>query len=528
MNDTDPDNIYVAQSLTITGNSLPAHGTILITGNTFDYTPDANFAGSDSFTYVISDQDGAVSNTGTITITVTTPNNAPTLSDSGFLMMEDGVLSSSIVGDDIDGNTLSYSASVLPIYGNLTLQSNGNFVYTPDANFSGNDTFQVIATDGSLSSSAGLITIDVTPVNDLPIALNDNYSLPQDTSFFVPVLSNDTDVDSKSLSVSGVSMPSHGVLTPSGTGFLYTPDTSYSGSDSFTYTVTDDLGASSLSAIVTLSITSTNTPPVAPDENLTLSEDSTFTHVLAASDPEASTLTYIIDTPPTSGILTISSTGNLQYAPVANFFGTDSFSYHVSDGILTSPIANITLNITPLNDAPIALSGTYVVLGNILAQSGNILTGTLHGTDIDGDTLTYILKNTTLHGSLTLSATGYIIYNSALGFSGVEHFDFAVSDGILESAITPVDINVSPNTYVPPVDTSSGTTNSGTTNSGTTSSGTTNSGTTNSGTIYTGTVSTGGIASNLPSASSVGPGGSSSLGPSPSLSTAIGNEEQKK
>lgn len=85
------------------------------------------------------------------------------------------------------------------------------------------------------------MTINVSSVNDAPVSVSDDYSFSQDSTFFVPVLSNDVDVDSPILSVSGVSTPVHGTISLSGTGFLYTPNTGYTGSDMFSYQVTDDL-----------------------------------------------------------------------------------------------------------------------------------------------------------------------------------------------------------------------------------------------------------------------------------------------
>ena len=85
------------------------------------------------------------------------------------------------------------------------------------------------------------MTLTIDAVNDAPNAVNDDYSFGQDTSFFVPVLSNDFDVDSLSLSVTGTSQPSNGALSVSGTGFLYTPNAGYTGSDMFSYEIIDDL-----------------------------------------------------------------------------------------------------------------------------------------------------------------------------------------------------------------------------------------------------------------------------------------------
>ncbi len=240
-NDSDRDDTNVSQTLSINSYTIPAHGTLTPSGNSFSYTPVSDFVGSDSFLYSIVDQDGAVSNTGSVTILVTSPNTPPTLSSSGFSTLEDNGLASKIIASDVDGNTLSYSTSTLPTHGTLFLQSDGNFTYTPASNFFGTDTFSISVSDGQSVTGPIPMNIYVTAVNDPPIAVDDDYSFGQDTPFFIPVLSNDSDVDSSNLALTGIIQPSNGTLSISGTGFLYTPNTGFTGSDMFTYQVIDDL-----------------------------------------------------------------------------------------------------------------------------------------------------------------------------------------------------------------------------------------------------------------------------------------------
>lgn len=152
------------------------------------------------------------------------------------------------------------------------------------------------------------MTITVNPVNDTPVSVNDDYSFAQDNSFFVPVLSNDVDVDSLNLSVTGVSQPTNGTMSVSGTGFLYTPNTGYTGSDMFTYQVMDDLGASSNVASVTLHVVQTNTPPDANSVNISTNEDTPLISTLSGFDIDGSTLTYMVDTQPANGTLSVTAT----------------------------------------------------------------------------------------------------------------------------------------------------------------------------------------------------------------------------
>ncbi len=123
---------------------------------------------------------------------------------------------------------------------------------------------------------------------------------------------------------------------------------------------------------------------------------------------------YGVDTQPTHGMLVLSATGMISYTPDQNFFGTDIFTYHVNDGVYSSSIATVQIVVNAVNDSPIALSGSYSILGNISNQNGNILYTSLSGSDIDGDILNYILKTNPVHGSLTLSSTGMLSYTPAI------------------------------------------------------------------------------------------------------------------
>lgn len=150
-NDTDQDSIHSAQNLTINNYTNPSNGSVSMSGSQFLYTPNNGFTGIDVFSYTLIDQAGAISNTGTVSITVTAPNTPPNLSASGYNLSEDTLFSGMVTATDIDGNTLSYTATTLPLNGVLSLQANGNFTYTPNANFFGSDSFDVSVSDGTVS-----------------------------------------------------------------------------------------------------------------------------------------------------------------------------------------------------------------------------------------------------------------------------------------------------------------------------------------------------------------------------------------
>jgi VCBS repeat-containing protein len=244
-NDSDVDGGL----LTLIGVGNAVHGSVVLDGDGDPvFTPAPNFNGAASFEYTVSDGQGG-SDTATVTITVTPVNDAPVATDDAFNTPEDTPLSVLIPGllgndTDVDGDALTALLVSGPAHGSVTLNPDGSFAYTPEANYHGADSFTYQANDGTADSNVATVSLTVTPVNDAPVAQNDAYTLDQYTSLLVPagqgVLANDTDVDGDALTALLVSGPAHGSVTlnPDGS-FAYTPAPKFLGADAFTYQVTD-------------------------------------------------------------------------------------------------------------------------------------------------------------------------------------------------------------------------------------------------------------------------------------------------
>ncbi|MBI4307014.1 MAG: tandem-95 repeat protein [Chloroflexi bacterium] len=140
-----------------------------------------------------------------------------------------------------------------PANGVLTLNPDGSFTYTPNANFNGADSFAYRASDGSALSNIATVSIAVNPINDAPVANNDAYSTTQDTTLNVAapgVLANDSDVEGSALAAVLVANPTNGSLTLNPDGaFTYTPNAGFAGTDSFSYKANDGLADSNLATV---------------------------------------------------------------------------------------------------------------------------------------------------------------------------------------------------------------------------------------------------------------------------------------
>ncbi len=405
---TDPDG----DSLTYSASNLPSWATFTPATRTFSWTPSSGQAGTyNNVSFQVSD--GSLTDSEDITITVSGANNPPVAVNNTYTTNEDTALNRAAPGvlsndTDADGDNLTAVKVSDPAHGALTLNSNGSFTYSPNANYNGTDSFTYRANDGQANSNTATVTITITAVNDTPVAVNDSYTTNEDTALnrAAPgVLSNDTDADGDNLTAVKVSDPAHGTLTLNSNGsFTYTPAANYNGTDSFTYRANDGQ-ANSNTATVTITITAVNDPPVAVAD--TYSTNRNIVLNVAApgvlgndTDVEGSALTATKVTNPSHGSVTLNSDGSFTYTPTANYSGTDSFTYRANDGQANSNTVTVTITINAGNNAPVAVNDTYTT--NEDTALNRAAPGVLsNDTDADGDNITAIKVSDPAHGTVT-------------------------------------------------------------------------------------------------------------------------------
>jgi VCBS repeat-containing protein len=516
---SDPDGDSLTYALS-GANGGAAHGTVSMdAAGHFTYTPAANFNGGDSFSFKAND--GSVdSNTATESITVNPINDPPVAQNSSASGNEDTAINGTAVATDIDSASLTYSRVSNAAHGNVTVNANGTFSYTPNANFNGTDSFTFKANDGSADSNTATINLTVNPVNDAPVAQNGSASGNEDNTINGTLVA--TDIDSASLTFSRVTQAAHGTVTVNANGtFSYTPNADFNGSDSFTFKANDG-SADSNAATVNLTVNPVNDPPVFahfgtahstgteqtfglingaatvsdveldarnggagnyagasliigragsgvpnPEDTFGFSSNgATFTvdtvnHVLLSggqqfatySIPQSGSLAGTIsvnfnslNTPATTAlvdnVLQHILYKNLSDNPPASVtmhytFNDGNTGAQGSGGALTDT-ANRTIDMTPVNDAPVAQDGSGS--GN----EDNVINGTLIAADVDSASLAFSRVVNAAHGTVTVNASGTYSYTPNSNFNGTDSFTFKANDGSLDSNVATVSLTVNP------------------------------------------------------------------------------------
>jgi hypothetical protein len=293
---------------------------------------------------------------------------------------------------------------------------------------------------GNSASQSYTYTV-IGQANQPPVADPQTVSTLENTP--VDILLTGSDPNHDPLSFSLVSTPTHGTLSGITPNLVYTPMVDYYGPDSFSFSV-NDCSVSSEPALVGIDVAPpVNDAPSANPQSLSTFEDTPLDIVLTGSDPNGDPLTYSVVTSPTHGTLS-GLAPNLTYTPAANFNGADSFSFVVNDGLVNSEPANVNIDVTAVNDAPIA-NPQFVTTWQSMPVAI-----TLSGADIDGDDLTYFVYAFPGHGTLSGIAP-YLIYTPDLGYSGMDIFSFVVNDGKLDSTPASVGMRINNRVFMPVV-----------------------------------------------------------------------------
>ncbi len=381
-----------------------------------------------TLTSIVDDKSGGpvVANTlVNYTVTFSEDMDASTVSAADFGSAGTSAIAIGTVSETSPG---VFTVPVTPTSaGTLRLRTNAAAVLN-DAAGNALDTAAAIADD---------TTITVTSINTAPVGNAQSVSTPEDAA--VPITLTATDGQGDSLTYIIVSAPTSGTLSGTAPNVTYTPATSYSGPDSFTFKANDGL-LDSAPATVSITVTAVNDAPVANAQSVSTAEDTAKAITLAGTDAEGSALTYTIVTQPASG--TLSGTApNVTYTPVANYNGAASFTFKVNDGTFDSAPATVSITVTAVNDVPVFTINPIVAAGasESVAYTGQTLVG--RATDVDaGATIAY--SKVSGPAWLIVASNGTLSGTPPSGSAGLNSFVVRATDDAAATADATLQITV--------------------------------------------------------------------------------------
>ena len=303
-----------------------------------------------------------------------------------------------------------------------TVNGDGTITYTPAPNYNGPDSYIYTLCDPQPLCDTAIVRINVSPVNDAPVANVDYVTTPEDMAVTTNVRVNDSDVDNPLGIPTVTTPPAHGMTTVNGDGTItYTPAPNYNGPDTYVYTLCDPQPLCD-TAIVRINVTLVNDAPIAnPDVSTTIQDvPVTITVLSNDSDIDNPLGTPVVSTPAAHGTTMVNASGTITYTPNPGYNGPDSFIYTLCDPqplcdtalvvINVSPVGPGTLNIICPNDLVMECgSGNYVAQINAWIESVNAVGGCGGSititTNYNGSSVPPLSCNLTIGLAITFTAT---------------------------------------------------------------------------------------------------------------------------
>ncbi|HBO5516166.1 TPA: tandem-95 repeat protein [Pseudomonas aeruginosa] len=363
-----------------------------------------------------------------ISDTCVAANTAPTAYALSFSTNEDttGNFPLSVYDPDA-GDSHTYTLLSQPAAAAGSAYVSGNtLTFIPKPNWNGTATLTYQATDsqGAVSNSA-VITITVSPVNDAPVAADKTLTLDEDSSGSVVLTATDVDSPSPTIfQVVSAPNPAYGTATLSGATLVFIPAANWFGTTTLTYRAQDSAGAWSAPATVTVVVRPVNDPPVVVNRSLTTLEDTSASLTLSASDIDSSAFTFEVVGQPANGSVAIAGS-ILTFTPEPNWSGTTSVTYRAKDNAGDwSNTGTISITVSPVNDAPIALPLTLTIDEDV---PGEIV---LRATDIDSaQTFIFALSKQAPNGHGTAFVDGEKLrFEPALDWHGTTTVTYKARD----------------------------------------------------------------------------------------------------
>ena len=420
--------------------SQPSNGTVTINADgTFEYTPNEDFVGQDSFEYEVCCL--SVCDVAIVTISI---NDAMPMANNDQVSTEENVpVTINILENDdpffqnCDIDDLTIEIVSAPFSGLVAIFSIDSIVYTPNENFVGEDSFEYEVCCADVCDIA-LVSVTVNSSN-LPMANNDQVSTEENVSVTINVLENDDpffqNCDSDDLTIDIVSAPFSGsVIVYSIGNIIYTPDEGFIGEDNFEYEVccVDVCDR----AVVSVIVNGENNPPIAINDefNTQVNQPVTIEILGNDSDPDGDDIEVVFIDEPNNGNVIPLDNGSYIYVPDSGFVGIDSFTYVICD-VVDPPLcdtATVYINVSD-NNPPVIVDNNGVEIDTIFATTlvDTPFDDCITAIDPDGDNITIDILDAGNNGILVFTNDSCFIYTPDSNYVGIDTLIFtACDDGI--------------------------------------------------------------------------------------------------
>lgn len=426
--DVDSDGFRVIEATVPT-----AQGALVDNGDgTVDFTPASDFIGDATISYTIADTEGLEASAAH-TVTVNPVDVAPVANPDTAETPEDTAITIDVLDNDTDpqDDALTITeASVSEEQGTVEIVEN-QLLFTPAAEFNGPSTISYLVADPDGNSAEGTVAVEVTPVNDGPVAADDTATTPQETPVTVNLLENDSDIDGDTLVVTTATVPAaQGALLNNGDGtVVFTPAEAFTGPATISYSVSDGNGGEASAEHVIDVTPVVPAPPVANDDTATTEEDTAVIVDLRGndSDPDNGLDTLVIGdlaVDPSEGSVVDNGDGTVTFTPAAEFSGDAIISYSLTDPDGASDTAEAVVTVTPVNDAPIAEDDVMGTPYNTPIEDIEVLT---NDTDTDADPLR-VVSAISPDGDVVITPEGALTFTPNDGFKGPAEITYTISD----------------------------------------------------------------------------------------------------
>ncbi|EMW7724454.1 tandem-95 repeat protein [Vibrio parahaemolyticus] len=417
------------QVVSLDTNNGPANGTVSVNPDgSVTYTPNDNYHGTDSFTYIVTS--GGVSESTTVSVDVTPVNDAPVAKDDIATTQEDTAVTIDVLPNDtdVDGDKLSIESASVPKEQGTVEVVNGKLVFTPTENFNGDAEIIYTDTDGALTDQA-TVKVTVNAVNDTPVVESNiaDQALAEDfTPYTIDLNTAFSDVDNVdgelTFSVSGNSNIQVAIVNGIAT---ITPTADWNGSETLTFTATDPSGESTSQ---TVNFTVAPVADIVADKATVVEDTSTVIKVLGNDTFEGTDKVVSLDTNngPANGTVSVNPDGSVTYTPNDNYHGTDSFTYIVTSGGV-SESTTVNVDVTPVNDAPVAKDDIATTQEDT-AVTIDVLP---NDSDVDGDKLSIESASVPKEQGTVEVVGGKLVFTPAENFNGDAEITYTVTDGQL-------------------------------------------------------------------------------------------------